>query len=78
MIFVTLCIIITIFVLNVSHQSPQTHSMPRRVKWHFLDDVPWFLFIWRPLVVISNNCRSSTYGLTAVVVFSNKRSDVSR
>ncbi|KAL7833085.1 hypothetical protein SRHO_G00301030 [Serrasalmus rhombeus] len=52
MIFVILSIIITIFVLNVPHQSPQAHSMPRWVKWHFLDDVPQFLFIWRPLVVI--------------------------
>ncbi|XP_066518765.1 neuronal acetylcholine receptor subunit alpha-2 [Hoplias malabaricus] len=58
MIFITLSIIITIFVLNVHHRSPQTHSMPRWVKWLFLDVVPRFLFIRRPLVVHRNNCVS--------------------
>uniref|UniRef100_A0A8C2F7W3 Cholinergic receptor, nicotinic, alpha 4a n=1 Tax=Cyprinus carpio TaxID=7962 RepID=A0A8C2F7W3_CYPCA len=37
MIFVTLSIIITVFVLNVHHRSPETHSMPEWVRTFFLD-----------------------------------------
>ncbi|XP_062400857.1 neuronal acetylcholine receptor subunit alpha-4 [Sardina pilchardus] len=48
MIFVTLSIIITVFVLNVHHRAPHTHSMPPWVRRLFLDVVPHFLFIRRP------------------------------
>ncbi|XP_041945314.1 neuronal acetylcholine receptor subunit alpha-2 [Alosa sapidissima] len=48
MIFVTLSIIITVFVLNVHHRAPHTHSMPPWVRWLFLDVVPHFLCIRRP------------------------------
>uniref|UniRef100_A0A8C6WYK2 Cholinergic receptor, nicotinic, alpha 4b n=1 Tax=Neogobius melanostomus TaxID=47308 RepID=A0A8C6WYK2_9GOBI len=47
MVFVTLSIIITIFVLNVHHRSPQTHSMPQWVRRVFLDLVPRVLFMKR-------------------------------
>uniref|UniRef100_A0A4W5L0G2 Cholinergic receptor, nicotinic, alpha 4b n=1 Tax=Hucho hucho TaxID=62062 RepID=A0A4W5L0G2_9TELE len=40
MIFVTLSIIITVFVLNVHHRSPCTHCMPHWVRRVFLDLVP--------------------------------------
>ncbi|XP_032911116.1 neuronal acetylcholine receptor subunit alpha-2 isoform X2 [Catharus ustulatus] len=48
MIFVTLSIIITVFVLNVHHRSPSTHTMPRWVRSFFLDLVPRWLFMRRP------------------------------
>ncbi|KFQ51307.1 Neuronal acetylcholine receptor subunit alpha-2, partial [Nestor notabilis] len=47
MIFVTLSIIITVFVLNVHHRSPSTHTMPRWVRSFFLDFIPRWLFIKR-------------------------------
>ncbi len=48
MIFVTLSIIITVFVLNVQHRSSRTHSMPHWVRQLFLHLVPRFLFMKRP------------------------------
>uniref|UniRef100_A0A8C2B6G3 Cholinergic receptor, nicotinic, alpha 2b (neuronal) n=1 Tax=Cyprinus carpio TaxID=7962 RepID=A0A8C2B6G3_CYPCA len=48
MIFVTLSIIITVFVLNVHHRSPSTHKMPRWVHSVFLDLIPRWLFMRRP------------------------------
>ncbi|KAI6072129.1 Neuronal acetylcholine receptor subunit alpha-2 isoform X1 [Aix galericulata] len=48
MIFVTLSIIITVFVLNVHHRSPSTHTMPRWVRGFFLDFIPRWLFMRRP------------------------------
>uniref|UniRef100_UPI00398E3E7F neuronal acetylcholine receptor subunit alpha-2-like n=1 Tax=Pristiophorus japonicus TaxID=55135 RepID=UPI00398E3E7F len=48
MIFVTLSIVITVFVLNVHHRSPNTHKMPRWVRKVFLDYIPRWLFMKRP------------------------------
>ncbi|XP_063040273.1 neuronal acetylcholine receptor subunit alpha-2a [Engraulis encrasicolus] len=48
MIFVTLSIVITVFVLNVHHRSPSTHRMPRWVRAVFLELVPRCLFMRRP------------------------------
>ncbi|XP_068197898.1 neuronal acetylcholine receptor subunit alpha-2 isoform X2 [Antennarius striatus] len=48
MIFVTLSIVITVFVLNVHHRSPSTHKMPRWVHTMFLDLIPRWLFMRRP------------------------------
>uniref|UniRef100_A0A452GNY4 Uncharacterized protein n=1 Tax=Gopherus agassizii TaxID=38772 RepID=A0A452GNY4_9SAUR len=56
MIFVTLSIIITVFVLNVHHRSPRTHTMPDWVKRIFLNVVPRLLFMQRPSVV-KNSCK---------------------
>ncbi|XP_039623339.1 neuronal acetylcholine receptor subunit alpha-4 isoform X1 [Polypterus senegalus] len=56
MIFVTLSIIITVFVLNVHHRSPRTHTMPAWVRKVFLDVVPRFLFMKRPPTV-KENCK---------------------
>ncbi|KAM7126922.1 neuronal acetylcholine receptor subunit alpha-4 isoform 1-T1 [Molossus nigricans] len=56
MIFVTLSIIITVFVLNVHHRSPRTHTMPAWVRRVFLDVVPRLLFMKRPSVV-KDSCR---------------------
>ncbi len=59
MIFVTLSIIITVFVLNVHHRSPETHSMPKWVRTFFLDIRPRFLFIQKPPVLQKNLRRTS-------------------
>ncbi|XP_055121395.2 neuronal acetylcholine receptor subunit alpha-4 isoform X1 [Symphalangus syndactylus] len=56
MIFVTLSIVITVFVLNVHHRSPCTHTMPTWVRRVFLDIVPRLLLMKRPSVV-KDNCR---------------------
>ncbi|XP_067338193.1 neuronal acetylcholine receptor subunit alpha-2 isoform X2 [Channa argus] len=48
MIFVTLSIVITVFVLNVHHRSPSTHKMPRWVHSVFMDLIPRWLFMRRP------------------------------
>lgn len=48
MIFVTLSIVITVFVLNVHHRSPNTHKMPHWVKTVFLEFIPRWLFMKRP------------------------------
>lgn len=48
MVFVTLSIIITVFVLNVHHRSPRTHSMPAWVRRVFLDLLPRLLLMQRP------------------------------
>ncbi|XP_030637485.1 neuronal acetylcholine receptor subunit alpha-2a [Chanos chanos] len=49
MIFVTLSIVITVFVLNVHHRSPRTHKMPHWVQSIFLDFIPRWLFMKRPV-----------------------------
>ncbi|KAG7461049.1 hypothetical protein MATL_G00205490 [Megalops atlanticus] len=49
MIFVTLSIVITVFVLNVHHRSPSTHKMPRWVHSVFLELIPRWLFMRRPV-----------------------------
>ncbi|XP_012628527.3 neuronal acetylcholine receptor subunit alpha-4 [Microcebus murinus] len=56
MIFVTLSIVITVFVLNVHHRSPRTHTMPAWVRRVFLDVVPRLLLMKRPSAV-KDNCR---------------------
>ncbi|KAK2897949.1 hypothetical protein Q8A73_014329 [Channa argus] len=57
MVFVTLSIVITVFVLNVHHRSPQTHGMPHWVRRVFLDLVPRVLFMKRPPGTAKQNCK---------------------
>ncbi|XP_038145792.1 neuronal acetylcholine receptor subunit alpha-4b [Cyprinodon tularosa] len=57
MVFVTLSIIITVFVLNVHHRSPKTHGMPQWVRRVFLDLVPRFLFMKRPPGTAKQHCK---------------------
>ncbi|XP_041801199.1 neuronal acetylcholine receptor subunit alpha-4b [Chelmon rostratus] len=57
MVFVTLSIIITVFVLNVHHRSPQTHGMPHWVRRVFLDMVPRVLFMKRPPGTAKQHCK---------------------
>uniref|UniRef100_A0A3Q2ZBD1 Cholinergic receptor nicotinic alpha 3 subunit n=1 Tax=Hippocampus comes TaxID=109280 RepID=A0A3Q2ZBD1_HIPCM len=48
MIFVTLSIVITVFVLNVHYRTPKTHTMPRWVRGVFLGLLPKVMFMTRP------------------------------
>ncbi|XP_004387568.2 neuronal acetylcholine receptor subunit alpha-3 [Trichechus manatus latirostris] len=48
MIFVTLSIVITVFVLNVHYRTPTTHTMPAWVKTIFLNFLPRIMFMTRP------------------------------
>nr|XP_019606804.1 PREDICTED: neuronal acetylcholine receptor subunit alpha-3 [Rhinolophus sinicus] len=48
MIFVTLSIVITVFVLNVHYRTPSTHTMPAWVKTIFLNVLPRVMFMTRP------------------------------
>ena len=48
MIFVTLSIVITVFVLNVHYRTPTTHTMPTWVKTIFLTLLPRVMFMTRP------------------------------
>ncbi|XP_023965054.2 neuronal acetylcholine receptor subunit alpha-6 [Chrysemys picta bellii] len=49
MIFVTLSIVITVFVLNIHYRTPTTHTMPKWVKSVFLKLLPKVLMMTRPL-----------------------------
>ncbi|XP_058484557.1 neuronal acetylcholine receptor subunit alpha-3 [Solea solea] len=48
MIFVTLSIVITVFVLNVHYRTPKTHTMPIWVRSVFLGLLPRVMFMTRP------------------------------
>ncbi|XP_022354561.1 neuronal acetylcholine receptor subunit alpha-6 isoform X2 [Enhydra lutris kenyoni] len=49
MIFVTLSIAVTVFVLNIHFRTPTTHTMPKWVKTVFLQLLPQILMMRRPL-----------------------------
>ncbi|XP_005514219.1 neuronal acetylcholine receptor subunit alpha-6 isoform X1 [Columba livia] len=49
MVFVTLSIVITVFVLNIHYRTPTTHEMPKWVKTVFLSLLPKVLLMQRPL-----------------------------
>ncbi|MFT7807422.1 neuronal acetylcholine receptor subunit alpha-3-like [Arapaima gigas] len=48
MIFVTLSIVITVFVLNVHYRTPMTHTMPGWVRTVFLRALPRVMLMRRP------------------------------
>lgn len=48
MIFVTLSIVITVFVLNVHYRTPMTHTMPGWVRSVFLKGLPRIMLMRRP------------------------------
>uniref|UniRef100_A0A4W5QN56 Cholinergic receptor, nicotinic, alpha 6 n=1 Tax=Hucho hucho TaxID=62062 RepID=A0A4W5QN56_9TELE len=56
MIFVTLSIVITVFVLNVHYRTPMTHTMPAWVRSVFLGLLPKVLLMRRP---VDQGCPSS-------------------
>ncbi|MGH0142222.1 UNVERIFIED_CONTAM: hypothetical protein FKN15_019862 [Acipenser sinensis] len=49
MIFVTLSIVITVFVLNVHYRTPMTHTMPEWVRSVFLRILPKMMLMRRPM-----------------------------
>nr|XP_045374622.1 neuronal acetylcholine receptor subunit alpha-6 isoform X2 [Camelus bactrianus] len=49
MVFVTLSIVVTVFVLNIHYRTPTTHTMPTWVKTVFLRLLPQILMMKRPL-----------------------------
>ncbi|KAK1341896.1 hypothetical protein QTO34_016647 [Cnephaeus nilssonii] len=49
MIFVTLSIAVTVFVLNIHYRTPTTHTMRKWVKTVFLQLLPQILMMKRPL-----------------------------
>lgn len=55
MIFVTLSIVITVFVLNVHYRTPMTHTMPNWVRAVFLRVLPRVMLMKRP---IDQSCSS--------------------
>ncbi|XP_074467182.1 neuronal acetylcholine receptor subunit alpha-3 [Sebastes fasciatus] len=63
MIFVTLSIVITVFVLNVHYRTPKTHTMPCWVRTVFLGMLPKVMFMTRPerdpeKVVVAGNTKT--------------------
>uniref|UniRef100_A0A3P8ZCK9 Cholinergic receptor, nicotinic, alpha 6 n=1 Tax=Esox lucius TaxID=8010 RepID=A0A3P8ZCK9_ESOLU len=56
MIFVTLSIVITVFVLNVHYRTPMTHTMPAWVRSVFLGLLPRVMLMRRPA---DQDCLSS-------------------
>ncbi|XP_036798857.1 neuronal acetylcholine receptor subunit alpha-3 [Oncorhynchus mykiss] len=56
MIFVTLSIVITVFVLNVHYRTPMTHTMPAWVRSVFLGLLPKVMLMRRP---VDQGCPSS-------------------
>ncbi|XP_063305517.1 neuronal acetylcholine receptor subunit alpha-3-like isoform X2 [Pelobates fuscus] len=58
MIFVTLSIVITVFVLNVHYRTPKTHTMPRWVKTIFLHLLPKIMLMTRPVKEDSSTVKS--------------------
>ncbi|XP_006859979.1 PREDICTED: neuronal acetylcholine receptor subunit alpha-6 isoform X2 [Chrysochloris asiatica] len=56
MIFVTLSIAVTVFVLNIHYRTPTTHTMPKWVKMVFLQLLPQILVMRRPLDKTKETC----------------------
>uniref|UniRef100_A0A4W3JIZ7 Cholinergic receptor, nicotinic, alpha 6 n=1 Tax=Callorhinchus milii TaxID=7868 RepID=A0A4W3JIZ7_CALMI len=61
MIFVTLSIVITVFVLNVHYRTPTTHTMPGWVRKIFLHFLPRVMLMRRPLVQIETSNKECKY-----------------
>lgn len=77
MIFVTLSIAVTVFVLNIHYRTPTTHTMPKWVKTVFLQLLPNILMMRRPLdktrKTSSDKNPKGTSSRLAKVKFDNRR-----
>jgi nicotinic acetylcholine receptor len=49
LILVNLSILLTILIVNLHHRKPKTDIMPKWMKWLFIDKLPKYLLIERPL-----------------------------
>ncbi|KTF83833.1 hypothetical protein cypCar_00012135 [Cyprinus carpio] len=76
MIFVTLSIVITVFVLSVHYRTPKTHSMPGWVRHVFLGLLPRVMFMTRPEKDPERKTRSCA--LHAPGLVSSKQTNLSR
>ncbi|XP_058608229.1 neuronal acetylcholine receptor subunit alpha-3 isoform X2 [Onychostoma macrolepis] len=76
MIFVTLSIVITVFVLNVHYRTPKTHTMPGWVQKVFLGLLPRVMFMTRPEKDPERKTRSCA--LHAPGLVSSKQTNLSR
>ncbi|XP_002720837.2 neuronal acetylcholine receptor subunit alpha-6 isoform X1 [Oryctolagus cuniculus] len=76
MIFVTLSIAVTVFVLNIHYRTPATHTMPKWVKTVFLQLLPRLLVMSRPLTksrdTASDRNPKGVAGRSAKVKFANR------
>uniref|UniRef100_A0A3Q3E5E9 Cholinergic receptor, nicotinic, alpha 6 n=1 Tax=Labrus bergylta TaxID=56723 RepID=A0A3Q3E5E9_9LABR len=70
MIFVTLSIVITVFVLNVHYRTPMTHTMPEWVRSVFLGVLPRVMLMRRP---IDQGCSSSAITAGGGSIRGNKK-----
>ncbi|KAM7000020.1 neuronal acetylcholine receptor subunit alpha-6 isoform 1-T1 [Tautogolabrus adspersus] len=70
MIFVTLSIVITVFVLNVHYRTPMTHTMPEWVRSVFLGVLPRVMLMRRP---IDQGCSSSAITAGGGSIGGNKK-----
>uniref|UniRef100_A0A8C1VBK2 Cholinergic receptor, nicotinic, alpha 3 n=1 Tax=Cyprinus carpio TaxID=7962 RepID=A0A8C1VBK2_CYPCA len=75
MIFVTLSIVITVFVLSVHYRTPKTHTMPGWVRHVFLGLLPRVMFMTRPEKDPERKTRSCT--LHAPGLVSSKQTNLS-
>ncbi|XP_071790852.1 neuronal acetylcholine receptor subunit alpha-3-like isoform X1 [Asterias amurensis] len=48
MVVVSSSIVFTVFILNIRFRSPQTHTMPKWVRWLMIDTLPKYLWMKRP------------------------------
>uniref|UniRef100_A0A8C1S6R9 Cholinergic receptor, nicotinic, alpha 3 n=1 Tax=Cyprinus carpio TaxID=7962 RepID=A0A8C1S6R9_CYPCA len=76
MIFVTLSIVITVFVLSVHYRTPKTHTMPGWVRHVFLGLLPRVMFMKRPEKDPERKTRSCA--LHAPGLVSSKQTNLSR
>ncbi|CAJ1058460.1 neuronal acetylcholine receptor subunit alpha-3-like [Xyrichtys novacula] len=70
MIFVTLSIVITVFVLNVHYRTPMTHTMPEWVRTVFLGVLPRVMLMRRP---IDQGCSSPAITAGGGSIAGNKK-----
>ncbi|XP_022103887.1 neuronal acetylcholine receptor subunit alpha-4-like [Acanthaster planci] len=82
MVVVSSSIVFTVFILNIRFRSPQTHTMPKWVRWLMINTLPKYLGIKRPEryslryrtvgVTITRDALSSSYLDARKIIMENK------